>query len=319
MRLSLRLPAAEDLSIVVEPGSGDGPLLPSGELPAAFHATDRASLHGQRRTVRSYVTQLVALLVAAVAGTLSYKTSGGVDLAALIAVAGFLVSLLVSTKVAQDRPEQRWYRGRAGAESIRTLSWAYAVGGDPFPMSMAPAEADRSFGEQLGSVLRGVANETSSVLSAPGSQLTEGMRALRAASLAVRKRAYEVERIEDQQRWYDSRASSYERRAERWVALILLLTMAGMLGAIVRVFGGVQVDLLGVASAAAASVTAWTQLKQYRALAAAYSLTALELTLVGDGLRNAQDEADWSRLVRDAEQAISREHTLWLARRSIPG
>lgn len=78
----------------------------------------------------------------------------------------------------------------------------------------------------------------------------------------------------------------------------------------------VDADLLGIASGAAASIAAWTGLRQYRSLAVAYALTAHELRLVRDSLPHAEDEARWAQVVSDAEQAISREHTLWRARRS---
>ena len=72
-------------------------------------------------------------------------------------------------------------------------------------------------------------------------------------------------------------------------------------------------------AAAAAAAAAWTQMRQHRTLAAAYGLAAQELTLSRPLLEHVDDEAEWSRAVADAEDAISREHTTWLARRSKAG
>jgi hypothetical protein len=44
-----------------------------------------------------------------------------------------------------------------------------------------------------------------------------------------------------------------------------------------KALGLTAVDLLGVASAVAASTTAWMQLKQYKFTAVAYTVTAHEL------------------------------------------
>jgi hypothetical protein len=59
-------------------------------------------------------------------------------------------------------------------------------------------------------------------------------------------------------------------------------------------------------------------------LATAYRITAKELKLVRAQLADCDPSAPdadaiWSRLARDAEDAISREHTTWQARRELSG
>jgi hypothetical protein len=78
--------------------------------------------------------------------------------------------------------------------------------------------------------------------------------------------------------------------------------------------GWIDIDILGVAAAGAAAGTAWIQLKQHRTLAASYALAAQELSLALVRLENARDDEHWALEVSDAEEAISREHTMWLAR-----
>ena len=60
---------------------------------------------------------------------------------------------------------------------------------------------------------------------------------------------------------------------------------------------------------------AWLALKQHTVLRSAYALTAAELEKQIATLTAAED-ANWSESVADAEEAISREHTMWLASRS---
>jgi hypothetical protein len=91
------------------------------------------------------------------------------------------------------------------------------------------------------------------------------------------------------------------------------------MGAIVTLTGRLAPNLVGVAAAATASLTAWSHLRQYRPLATAYRITANELKLVRAQLADCDPSAPdadaiWSRLARDAEDAISREHTTWQAR-----
>jgi hypothetical protein len=63
--------------------------------------------------------------------------------------------------------------------------------------------------------------------------------------------------------------------------------------------------------------TAWLQAKQHDNLATAYSLTALELSGVLSELDGIESEVQWAPFVGQAEEAISREHTLWRASRGI--
>jgi hypothetical protein len=80
----------------------------------------------------------------------------------------------------------------------------------------------------------------------------------------------------------------------------------------------VALGLLGLVAAAAAAAAAWHQTRDYATLAEAYSVTAHELSLIKERLATAHADADWGAFVQGAEQAISREHKLWLARRSRP-
>ncbi|WP_277820434.1 SLATT domain-containing protein [Streptomyces sp. WAC00263] len=142
------------------------------------------------------------------------------------------------------------------------------------------------------------------------------MRRLRRQPLRVRQHAYLEGRLVAEHAWYTAKARRFTRIARRWTTVAFIATLLGLAGGFVRAFGLLNYDGLGSASAIAAAATAWVQLKQYRPLAAAYSLTSHELLLVKAGLETlGDDEAQWSRHCSEAEEAISREHTMWLARR----
>ncbi len=206
-------------------------------------------------------------------------------------------------------------RTRAGAESVKSLAWRYATGGDPFPMDLASRDVDERFEEQLRAVYSTL-EDFSWAAENTGAQITGPMRDLRAADLATRKAAYAVGRIDDQQSWYAGRARRDERRARRWSVLALLVTFTGLIAGVARIPLDYEPDLLGLAAVAAASITAWTETRQYRMLATSYSSVAQELGIISVRLPHIETDAEWTTFVRDAELAISREHTLWLTRRS---
>jgi hypothetical protein len=141
------------------------------------------------------------------------------------------------------------------------------------------------------------------------------MKTTRASSIEQRRRVYLDKRLLDQISWYGTAARRNERMAQHWSFATLGFQAAGILAAVLRATDTIGVDLMGVAAAAAAATVAWLESKDHSGLAEAYATTAHELALVRDALPEFPDETAWSVFVSDAEAAISREHTSWLARR----
>ncbi|MGA5818337.1 DUF4231 domain-containing protein [Kitasatospora sp. NPDC094028] len=287
-------------------------------LPGFFWAADSASLRGQRRSVLLSAWELVLLVVAAATGSADGEPW------AWPAAAAYLGAITLAVVISRQNPQGLWYEGRAAAESVKTLAWKYAVRADAYrPPPRALPDAEGLYRFQLGGVLG--AFRGSRVMPEPESEpagITEGMRELRARPLAVRREVYLRERIQVQHDWYRSKAR-YCARAGHWAGVLgVLLPALGLVLAVLRALGAYTYDALGTVSAVAASVTAWAQLRQYRPLAAAYALAADELELIRRQLTTldvASPDAEelWARLARDAEDAVSREHTTWQARREI--
>lgn len=99
---------------------------------------------------------------------------------------------------------------------------------------------------------------------------------------------------------------------------MLVAEAAGFIAALLKSFEVLDVDLFSLALALAATGAAWLELRQHESLARAYSIATQELASVYTRLENVTDEAVWASSVDDAEEAISREHTLWRASRSTP-
>jgi hypothetical protein len=133
----------------------------------------------------------------------------------------------------------------------------------------------------------------------------------------VRQQIYRQGRIADQRTWYRSKASAARQHARLWSLAITAATALDLVAAVATVFGSLELQVLSVCSSLAAAAAAWTQFRQHEALAAAYSVAARELLLVEERLATCSDEESWSRLVDESEEAISREHTLWAAKRDI--
>jgi hypothetical protein len=289
-------------------------ILTDGGLPSMFRSADAASLAGQADTVRWSSLQLSMLVAGAVLGGVDIHLGNGLDLGALIASIALLASLLPALWLNAKNPQRAWYRGRAAAESLRTLSWKYAVRAEPFTGS--DAAANERLLQDMSSILQDL-RDVGWLIDAGGqAEITDEMQRLRNQPLALRRQAYIQGRLDAEYIWYTSKAATFTRMARRWAAAAFIATSIGLAGGFLRAFSLLDYDGLGSASAIAAAATAWVQLKQYRPLAAAYSLTAHELLVVKAGLEAlVEDEVQWSRRCSEAEDAISREHTMWLARR----
>jgi hypothetical protein len=290
--------------------------LTSGDLPTLFRDADRDSIAGQRQYIRATATRLWAVVLAAIAAICSdLLMAGEVEIFGLVAAAFFVVALGVEVWLLADRPERDWFDGRALAESAKTLSWRFAVGGAPFHIDYAGASGRLE--DELANLLDDAPEIN--ILPSGTDVVTDKMAELRNQPADVRRRSYIEGRILDQQTWYGAKAQFNARRAKLWKLLLIALEFVGVVLALVKAFGFLHVDIASVTSAAIAGGAAWLGVKQHESLARSYTFASHELALIASRLRNVSDERSWAVEVADAEEAISREHTMWRAARLASG
>ena len=85
-----------------------------------------------------------------------------------------------------------------------------------------------------------------------------------------------------------------------------------MLGALEPNF----LNFVGFFATAAASATALVQMKRHDELARSYDLAAGELNRIKVMIERSDDEESCRKHISDSESTISREHTMWAAKRS---
>lgn len=288
------------------------------DLPALYKNADALAGRGQRRTKRYIRAELLLLIAAGATGVTTLRVGPArIDVLAVVGALAFVAALGITTMRALGRPEEDWYSGRAAAESVKTLAWRYAVGGDPFPVTATSPTAEERFLIRLRAILDQIHDAALGTAGEHDREITSRMRDLRAAPFADRHAAYREARISDQLAWYLRRADDHGRSARTWVAVAIGATVVGLLAASAKAVGFIDVDVLGLAASCATSAIGWTQTNQHRNLASAYRLTARELSILRDEPAPAE-EAGWALFVSDAEDAMSREHTMWLARHGHP-
>jgi len=285
--------------------------VPTITMPAVHDAANDVSQHGQRQYVGLSAARLWALLVGAVAGAATVAL-GSFDLSGLVLLVAFAVAAVAELALIWIQPERDWYAGRAVAESTKTLAWRFAVQASPFGPD--EGDAEQVLRTRISEVLR---RGRDRITIGPGQAIiTDSMIALRAQPFEVRRRSYLMYRNDDQRKWYASKASSNQRSATAWRYALLVGEVAAVVLAALE-FGRVEpLEFAGVAAALVASGAAWLALKQHSQLTSAYRVAAAELALQASLLESVP-ESKWPQAVADAEEAISREHTMWLASRGV--
>jgi hypothetical protein len=285
--------------------------------PAFYRAARDASKTGQNRYMQAIRIRLVFLVLAAIGGAISWRV-GSVEILAWLALISFVIALAAEVVIFALHPEQAWYEGRAAAESTKTLTWRYAVAGDPFPTTLADHEADSTFLAQLNAIPRDLTISFPPPQSDGIDQITGEMRQLRARPFLERRTAYLTGRIEDQQSWYSQKSRAAERHNSTFLLGAITFEFVGVIAATLRVTGIIDFDMLGIIASLTAGIASWAQTRQYGSIARAYSIASNELNTIRSQA-SLVDDADWAQFVAEAEEAISREHTLWRASRGVRG
>ncbi|WP_308122395.1 DUF4231 domain-containing protein [Streptomyces sp. TRM70350] len=153
---------------------------------------DSLSLSGQRAYLLGTRLRLTLAVCSAILAVGTFSV-GAVDLASLAVAVAFLVTLLIELWLLATKPERNWYDGRALAESVKTLTWKYAVGAQPYTLSCTPEEGELCFIENIESLIREMPSD-SIVLASPV-RISERIREVRDSPLDARRSVYLRDRM----------------------------------------------------------------------------------------------------------------------------
>lgn len=284
-------------------------------MPALYSAASARSEFGQRLYLRLLKISL-ALIILGTALSLVPEEPGSAIVGPLGGALLIGASLIISLVLRDQKYERCWYGGRAAAESIKTRVWLYAVCGAPYVRALTEQQADTRFLDDLHAILkeREIGGPYTAAEMADGEQITSRMRQIRALSAVDRLQVYLNQRVSDQKSWYSRKAEHSETAQSRLFWTYIGMQAIAFVAALVRLRWPV-VNFTSVFAAAASAVMAWLQARKHQELAQAYSVAAAELGLIAARGRHVSTEKDLGMFVADAENAISREHTLWIARR----
>jgi hypothetical protein len=287
--------------------------------PALFQVADASSVTGQRVYRRLVEVELSFVLLGAALGAAGAFLPQWASLLASLASACLIGSIALKLINRQSGSDQRWFDGRAVAETVKTQAWR-------FMMRLAPYETDATADEAFASdVLSAIQarpdlQQPLEMLPDVASQISDVMVAVRNLSLEERRTLYVEQRIDDQAAWYRRRAVANRANGRRWFWISLAGQVVAAAITMASIFQPKEpvANLVGLFAAIAASATAWTQLGRHDELSKAYALAYQELITIRGVAARVASERDLDHLVTTGEAAISREHTMWMAKLGRP-
>lgn len=288
------------------------------DYPALFAAADRATAVARKTHFALFLVNAGAAYLAALFTGLASVTpapwSNGFSYAAAVLLAVAVIVLWVSRA---RRDEHAWFDCRAIAESLKSSTWRFMMRSVPFAQTDGAA-APRDFAEQVGHIRAArpdVAALLTRHLEPARPEVTPFMLETRESGLHARRARYLQDRVLDQRGWYQmkSRDADRMRGFYFWLVAILQVAAVGVAVAGWRPFG---LNVMGLVVALTASLTAWTQARRHSELAQSYALAAQELDELRPRVELADTEARLGEAVAAVETAVSREHTMWMARAS---
>lgn len=278
------------------------------------NAADEASFLAQKNYLKFIKLQLTMLFLSTLTSIFVGYNRGLLFLVLFFMIVNFAISTIIKLR----KSERVWYDGRAVAESIKTLSWRYMMKAEPFNLNDSEKDDEIRFIEIVDEVLdarRGLAFQ---IMDRSDNKdfVTDEMRTMRRLAHETRLKIYLEKRVNDQRKWY-SKKSYYNRK---WESILFYFSLIFQIVAIVYIilmvtFKQLDINLTAIFTSLVTLSVTWHQVKRHYELANAYGIAAQELMKIYSLGIKATDEQSFSEYVNDSENAISREHTLWTARR----
>lgn len=288
------------------------------DYPSLFQIADKGSTSAQKYYLKMIKIEFSVLIIAAIFSNIAvnhqiWRNSLTIAVAVLLFIA--LCSRIIAALAGL---EKKWFSCRAIAESVKSLTWRYITRTKLYGGEAKSKAIDSEFLKDLKEIrnnrLEGAKKLGKQAIS--GYDITERMRAIRSMSFNERKSYYNDERVIDQKEWYSKHAKMNERRRFLWFWGSLCVEAFAVVLAFLLVYIPLSsIKPIGILTTLAAVMIAWSQIKKYGELSQSYCLVIQELGLISSMYIHVDSEEKLSDYVENAEDVISKEHIMWLAKR----
>jgi hypothetical protein len=291
------------------------------EYPEICNESDSCAIDNQKKYFRLFKLKIGLLIAVSIVTSVSSSTV--LEFAGLgLVIAIALLALMFLTAVIELRRYDRiWFSSRAIAESVKKESWLFMMEAKPYNNTDIES-AVRIFLANLRKVIDSqsqISSELSTHLQ-DSPQITAAMKEIRNQSIAGRLNIYLTHRVHDQCVWYTSMSKLNRDLESKWFVLTWIFQfLAVSFAFIVFLLNNPVINPVGILTTTAAGVISWMSVRSYRELSQSYGLIKQELSLLEEQAKQLppKTEEELGEFVQEVERTISREHTIWLSRRTV--
>lgn len=288
------------------------------DFPGIQQAADKASDKSQKYYINLVRLNLITGVTAALITIYNFEQIEPKLYIYIVSLVLLVTSLGLTGLIKYFKFEDLWYQGRALAESVKTLTWRYVTCSENFESNVPLQEVERTFTDSLHTLQTKFPDlvQFMDTNLLQQNAITAKMNMTRNLPWQKRLENYVKCRIDDQVSWYSNKAKFNKRKKAKWLWLIIGTQVLAILSCTsLVVWPSSSWNLVGLFTTISASAIAWLELKQYQSLIQAYTTAFMELTLIKSLSSTIVTEADFTTYVLDSENAVSREHTMWLVQR----
>ena len=290
----------------------------NSDYPLLFQVADKGSISAQRYYLRLIKLELFVLILATIFSSIQVNQQIWTTIFPVITPVSLFIALIARLLTELIGFDKKWFSCRAIAESVKSVTWRYMTQAKPYNGQPDSDKIDREFLKNLkeirNSQLEGAKKLGKQTIS--GNDVTQHMRAVRSKSFNERKSYYNKERVIDQKKWYSTKANINEKNRALffWSSLVLEI-IAVILAFLLLHIPSLPINPIAILIIIVATVTVWTQIKKHRELSQSYGLVVQELGQISSMYVHVDNEDKLSDYVQNVEDVISKEHTMWLAKR----
>ncbi len=287
------------------------------DFPYLYVQADQKAINSQKEYFREIKISLFSIIIASLVSFITQFVNYSIF--RYLALFLFLINFAVLAYAKIKKPDELWYESRSIAESIKTLAWRYLTKAHPF--NVEDKMADNIFKKHLSHIK--YQNESTIKKFTPiidilnRETITGKMKEMRGFSLANRLELYHNERINDQENWYIKKTTSNKKISRIFFIISMLLNISIIILLIINIQHPKLVFPIAFIAVLCTSLATWVQSKKYDELSYSYSLASNDICLIKKDSSSINDEKAFSEYVLDCENAFSREHTQWYARKYL--
>jgi len=198
---------------------------------------------------------------------------------------------------------------REALEKVKSASWTFAVGGDPF--SLNSKDARESYIKYLESVLENIESIECGADQEGLETIPPTMTQLRMSNRKDRLHTYILLRVGDQIKWYCNEAEKKKKYNRNFSIGVVLLGAGAIISGLLWVSDIINSDYMGPFAVGTSGLVGWIQLNRYDDFSKLYAHTSHRLSLAVGECGKIKSEKEWKRFVSNIESILDQEHSTW--------